>query len=230
MAVRTVETEGSTGTAGRPVDVGLASPGGRRRRPSLVLIGLLCIAGAALGGALLYGSVTSTTLVLAADRDLPAGHVVTPADLRAVELSGLTDVATIAVDDQALILGQEARGPVPAGTVLNTEMFGDQGSAIPAGMAVVGAALDPGAAPGPSLRAGDRVQVLAITNGLSGLDLPADAEATVVTAASVWSVEAPEGGLGGSYVVSLLVPIEAQTVVAQAAADGRLRLALVGGG
>ena len=45
--------------------------------------------------------------------------------------------------------------------MLNTGLFTDQGDAVPAGMVVVGAALEPGAVPTSGLRAGDAVNVLA---------------------------------------------------------------------
>lgn len=193
-------------------------------------IGLMLVVGAGIAAAVLASALTERTLVLAADRDLPAGHPLTPGDLRAVELPGGIGVATIPVDDQALVIGMETRGPVPGGTVLNVGLFGEQGSAVPDGMAVVGAALEPGAAPGPALRAGDRVHVLAVAGGIGGLDGDEGGAAELVTTGSIWSVERPDGGLGGQVVVSVLVPIETETSVAQAAADARLRLALIGGG
>ena len=45
---------------------------------------------------------------------------------------------------QDLIVGRAARGPIPAGTVLNTDLFAERAEVIPAGQVVVGVALEPG--------------------------------------------------------------------------------------
>lgn len=201
----------------------------RQRRPSLVVLGLLFVALAALGGALVFGGLTDTTSVVVVGVDLEPGQVVEPGDLRVVELSNLGDAVTLSATEQGRVVGRVARGPVPAGTVVHPDLFGPPGSAIPTGMAVVGAALEPGAAPGPDLRAGDRIDVLGVAGGGSGLEARAEVEALVLATGSVWSVERPGGVAGGRLVVSMLVPAETRTVVAQAAADDRLRLALVAG-
>jgi hypothetical protein len=93
---------------------------------------------------------------------------------------------------------------------------------------VVGAALPAGATPIARLAAGDRVTLLAVAK-TSGAPSDTTAAATVVTAGTVWSVQVPASTGGSStWWVSVVVPSEAQTAVAQAAADGRLRLSLVG--
>jgi hypothetical protein len=57
----------------------------------------------------------------------------------------------------------------------------------------------------------------------------AAADARVLATGSVWSVVEPTAGGGSAgWWVSLLVPEESQNTVAQAAADGLLRLSLVG--
>ncbi len=239
MAVETTTSAQRSGARGNGqsddrtnhrVDVTVAAvPGRRQRRPIWVVGGLLCVALAALVGALLFSSLTTTVSVLAADTVLEPGQIVTANDLRVVELSNLGDAAIVRVEEQSTIVGSVARGPIPAGTVLSRGLFGDRGTAVAEGMAVVGTALEAGAVPGSDLQAGDRVVVLGVGSGLSGLDRPADSEALVLAEATVWAVEHPGGGLGGRTVVSLLIPIETQTVVAQAAADDRIRLSLVSG-
>ncbi len=233
MAVGTLRTGDTAGSVEAdsvqridPAVASLARP--RQRRPSYVVAGLLCIAVAALGGALLVGSLTSTTTVLAADADIEPGQIIGPGDLRVVELSVVAGAATVSADDQSLVLGRAARGPIPAGTLLNSGLFVDSGGAIPEGMAVVGAALDPGAVPVARLRAGDVVDVIGVATGLAGLESSGADEAVVLARADIWAVDRPSGA-GGRTVVAMLVPVETQTAVAQAAADGRLRLALAAG-
>lgn len=202
--------------------------GTRRRQPGLIAGGLLLVAVAALGGALLFGRLASTITVLVAAREIGPGEVVAESDLRAVELTNLGPAATIGVEAQGRILGRVSRGSIPAGTVLNEDLFAARESVVPSQMAVVGAALDPGAAPGPGLRPGDRVDVLAVERSAVGLEATSDGEADVIAGAVVWSVDDSGSAVGARLVVSLLVPLEAQTSVAQAAADNRLRLSLTG--
>ena len=50
-----------------------------------------------------------------------------------------------------------------------------------------------------------------------------------MTTGTVWSLDPPPtGGGSAAWWVSLLIPADSQTAVAQAAADGLLRLSLVG--
>lgn len=237
MAVRTPDTSLTTDVPARPAGRRATGPGDpaissmqgpRQRRPMLVVVGLLFVVGAALAGAVLFGSLTTTRVVLVAATDLQPGHVVSGGDIRAVEISNVGDAATIVVGEQSRIVGQAVRGPIPAGTILNEGLFLSPDSIIPDGMSVVGAALEPGAAPGSSLRPGDQVDVLAVAAGPTGLE-QVQVEAVVLARATVWSVERPSATVGGRVVVSVLVPIETQTAVAQAAADDRLRLSLTGG-
>jgi hypothetical protein len=164
--------------------------------------------------------------VLVAARDLAPGKVVMAADLRVVELGRSGEVRAIRPDQQDLIVGQAARGPIPAGTVLNTDLFSDREVVIPDGEVVIGAALPPGALPTAGMAAGDRVNVLRVAEaaGAAGVGV-----ARTLTTGTVWAVEPPATSGGSSaWWVSLLVPEDAQRDVAQAAADGLLRLSMVG--
>jgi len=200
-----------------------------RRRPSWVLVGSLLVGLAALLGAWVFAATSEQVSVVVAARDIQPGEVIGVSDLRVVEIGGSSDLRAIQSSQQELILGKSARGPIPGGTVLNTDLFTDQGAAVPAGMVVVGAALDPGAVPTSGLRAGDAVNVLAAqrtTVGQSTGDVPPIAP--LLTTGTVWSVE-PTGSNSTGIWVSLVVPSASEGAVVQAAADGLLRLTLVGG-
>lgn len=232
MAVRTPESGVRSDADADPsaLDVAVASLAGpRRRRPTLVLVGGLFVGAAALLGAVVVGALTTTVGVLAAAVDLRPGQVIEAGDLRVVELTDLGDAATIVAADQSLVVGRTARGPIPAGTILSPGLFAAPGTAVPPGQVVVGAQLEPGAAPGPDLRAGDQVDLLVVSGAATGVaDEPTGAR--VIGPGTIWSVERPVDGVGGRLVVSVLVAVERQTDVAQAAADGRLRLALTSAG
>jgi Flp pilus assembly protein CpaB len=205
--------------------VSLASP--KHRRPSWVVAGVVLVALSALIGAWVFAATSHTMRVVVAARELSPGEVIGATDVRVVELGRSGDVRAIQPEQQSLILGRAARGPIPAGTVLNTDLFADRSQVVPAGQVVVGAALTSGAAPTAGLAAGDRVEVLGVvkSNGAAG----STSEATVLTSGTVWAVEPPPtGGGSGTWWVALLIPEGSQTAVAQAAADGLLRLSLVG--
>lgn len=204
----------------------LAAP--RQKRPSWVVGGAVAVALAALIGGWVFASLSERTALLVAARDLGPGEVLSATDVRVVEVGRVGDVRAVTVATQDLVVGKAARGPIPAGTILNTGLFVDRSAVIPEGMVVVGAALEPGATPTGDLAPGDRVQVLAVEK-VTGGTRQAEA-ATLLTSGSVWSVDAPTSGASSRVVVGLLVPAPAQAAVAQAAADGRLRLALVGPG
>lgn len=200
-----------------------------RRRPSWVLIGSLLVGLAALLGAWVFAATSEQVSVMVAARDIQPGEVVDASDLRVVQIGASSELRAIQSSLQDLILGKTARGPIPRGTVLNTDLFTDQGGAVPAGMVVVGAALDPGAVPSSMLRAGDKVNVLAAQRTTAGQTVTAPAPvATLLASGTVWSVEAT-GSTSGLW-VSLVVPAGAEGAVTQAAADGLLRLSLVGEG
>ena len=209
-----------------PSPVSLASP--KHRRPSWVVAGVTLVAVAALLGAWVFAATSDTMRVMVAARDVAPGEVISPADLRVVELGLSGSVRAIQPDQQDLIVGQAARGPIPAGTVLNTDLFADREQVIPGGEVVVGAALAAGAAPTAGLAAGDRVNVLGVVKS-TGAATDGQPEAIVLTTGTVWSVQQPAAGGGSAgWWVSLLIPERAQTAVAQAAADGLLRLSLAG--
>lgn len=222
-----VETNGDS--AFDAESVALVTP--RRRRPSWVLVGALLVGLSGLVGAWVFASSTERMSVMVAARDLEPGELVSATDLRVVELGRSGQLRAVQPDQQDLIVGRATRGPIPAGTVLNTDLVAREGASIPAGMVVVGAALEPGAAPVARLRAGDAVDVLGVVRatGTVAGEVGAGPVAEVLTSGSVWSVEAVGSGSVTSRVwVSVLIPEDAQGAVAQAASDELLRLSLVG--
>jgi hypothetical protein len=117
-----------------------------------------------------------------------------------------------------------ARGPISAGTLITPEMLTD-GSAVPAGQAVVGAVLAPGAYPTASLRAGDAVLLMEASSATDQAEGSRE-----LGSAQVWAVSTPEGPGASGLFVSLLVPVDQAAAASDAAASQQLRLVLVGGG
>lgn len=196
------------------------------RRPSFMVSGGLVVAIAALLGAWVFSSATSTMSVMVLSRDVAAGDVISSSDLRVVETGSLVGIQSIAPEDQSAIFGRAARGPLPAGTVISTTLFTDRSTVVPEGMAVVGAELSPGAASAGSLSPGDVVTVLGVAR--SGVGSDETREAEILAEGSVWTISTSENSYDGSVVIGILVPADTQGRVAQAAADGLLRVTLVG--
>lgn len=209
-----------------PAVVSLAAP--TRRRPSWVVAGVLLVGLSALLAAWVFNATSKTMSVMVAARDIEPGEVIDSSDLRVVEMGRTGGLRAIQPSQQNLILGRAARGPIPDGTVLNTDLFADRGQVIPAGFVVVGAALEAGAAPTSRLSPGDEVDLLGVAK--SAAATPGEAStAASLGSGTVWSVERVGSGSTSSKLwVSVLVSSATQTAVAQAAADGRLRLSLRG--
>jgi SAF domain len=206
--------------------VSLSAP--KRRRPTWVVFGAVMVGLAMLLGVWVFSTSSQRISVMVAARNIAPGEVIQAIDLRVVEMGRTGGLRAIQPSQQQLVVGQAARGPIPEGTVLNTGLFASRDRVIPAGQVVVGAALEPGGAPGTGLAAGDRVDVLAVVKA-PGAPTSGAPAATVVASGTVWSVQpVGQGASSSKLVVSVLVPVETQAVVAQAAADGRLRLSLVG--
>jgi hypothetical protein len=210
--------------------VSLSAP--TRRRPSWMLGGVVLVGLAALLGAYVFASVTDTLQVTVAANDLVPGEVIDAGDLRVVEMGRTGDLRAILADQQDLIIGQSPRALIPAGTLLNTGLFVAVDDLIPPGQVVVGGSFGAGEVPTPNLAPGDRVSLLAVRNVPVGSVTEGErAVADLLGEATVWSVtgEAVAGGGSSDRVwVALLVSEDLQAAVAQSAADGQLRLSLLG--
>lgn len=194
-----------------------------------MLVGVVLVGVAALLGAYVFSTLNDRLSVMVAAHDLEPGKPISAGDLRVVEMGKTSSLRAIQPDQQSLIVGQAPRGPVPEGTVLNTGLFVPVGQVVPSGSVVVGGAFEAGAVPTASLAAGDRVVLLVVGPTISGGLTDATAVPVVLGRGTVWAVNGSASGDTSSarVWVSLLVTDDLQTAVAQASADGRLRLGLV---
>ncbi len=206
----------------------------RRRQAPWAALGVLMIAGSMLGFALWSSSQSTRRPIVVAAGPIDAGAVVTEFDLRVASVAIDGDVAALAADDAHLIVGDIARGPIPAGTPLSIEMV-TSGAAVPDDHVVVGAALSPGEYPTSALRAGDRVEVVATGGGLGGTivnatpgEAPTGTTAATVSTATIWTVEALHSSSEPRLFVSLLVHERDAAAVADLLDQQRVRLVLVG--
>jgi len=215
-------TAGADGSRRRPP--GVRSTPGRKRQAPWIALGLLLVFGAALAFAAWSRATSTKVAALVVTRDISAGETVPASALRTEQVQVGAAVPVVGPAQADAVVGRMARGPIPAGTLISRAMVSD-GEVIPAGQAVVGAVLPPGAYPSPSLRVGDRVDLVATAAATAG-----GADAASLGSGRVWAVsDLDEPGASGLF-VSILVPVDRAADLSNAAAQQRLRLVLVGGG
>ena len=162
---------------------------GRLLQQSLALLGGLLVLVALVGYLAVYEHASSRTRVLVASRDLPAGRVLGPADLRVGQIAA--DKATMASlvpsSELDLAVGKTLPSGLAAGAPLTRTALAAAGSR-PAAFTLVLPALH---ALGSGLQAGDRVTVLATfeTAGGNARTRP------IARHLAVLSVEQPTTGL-----------------------------------
>ena len=201
-----------------------------RRRPSWVVAGVVLVAMAALLGAYVFNAATDTIRIVVAADTLAPGESIGADDLRVVELGRTGDLRAITAEQQELVIGWAPRAEIPAGTVLNTSLFVPTSEVVTSGKVVVGASFGAGAIPTASMSVGQTVRVIIVgTDGLGAVGAGDDPpDAVVLGDAAVWSIEgAASDNVANETWLSLLLDADLQTDFAQAAAQDRIRLALV---
>jgi flagella basal body P-ring formation protein FlgA len=195
----------------------------RHRNPTWIVAGVLLVLLSAIGGVLLFTSTDDRTDVLVAARNLDPGRPVERADLRIQRVALDSNVASMPVAASTGLLGQHPIGRIPAGTMLSAAMF-EPSVPLGAGEVVVGAALDPGEAPLSTLQVGSAVELVKVTVPAAGAE--ADGSATPIGTGTVWAVEEIASG---QLWVSVRVGADVGMQASAAAAQDRLRVALIGG-
>jgi hypothetical protein len=213
-----------------PGSVGAA----RHRNPLWLAGGLMLVVLCGLGGVLLFTSADHRSKVVVAAADIAPGSPITRADMRIVDMAIADGVASVSPSGASELVGLLAVGRVPEGTLLNTAMFA---AAVPLGAdeMVVGAALDPGAAPLSQLQVGAEVELLYTPQATAGTAAEEVADDVAGTAGPppavslgrgvVWSSESLASG---QVWVAVRVPLAVGRAASQAAHDDALRIALVG--
>ncbi len=203
----------------------------RRRRPGLIGLAVLVVAGGGVAGARLYQTAGAKTPVVIAVRDVPAGHRLERADLATTSLAG--PVTAIAAANLDSLVGQSAAVHLVPGQLLSRAMLTGQ-PAVDRNHALVGLSLKPGQLPGDGLEPGDAVQVLVLPPPNAGPLNPAAPSAApaaapvLVNAALVYAIRAADAAAEVT-VVTLVVGVADAPGVVAAGSAGQVGLIRVGG-
>ncbi|MCX5535740.1 SAF domain-containing protein [Streptomyces sp. NBC_00006] len=165
----------------------------------------------AVGFALIVSEIGGRTDVLMLARDVPAGHVIRPTDLRIVEVAAETGVVPLA--HRGTVLGKRAQIPLTKGALLSSGQVGERSEFPPKGLSQVAVAVEAGGAP-PDVTRGDRVALVAGPDASGGTDDGDDAKGASSVVGTVTGVRAAESA-GGPRVVSVLVETAAANRAAQ---------------
>ncbi|WP_078492404.1 SAF domain-containing protein [Streptomyces yerevanensis] len=185
--------------------------GARRRRLGWVWAGLGAVVVSAVGFTLVAQAVGEREQVLVLARDVPAGRLLKPGDLRVVEVAA--DAGVVPLADRDTVLGRQARVPLVAGSLLAPGQVGARADFPPKGFSQVALAVEPGGAP-PDLARGERVAVLPGPAGAGAVSDEAEEKAVSAVAGTVTGVRAAESA-GGPRVVTVLVETGAARRAAQ---------------
>ena len=205
-------------------------PPNRRNLP-LVALGVLLIAGCAIGFSSAWLRAGGREQVLVAANNVPAGGVLTSSDLRSAQMSIGTGVAFISAADENQFVGRPVTSAITAGTLLvPSDVTGTPGP--PSGRGVVGLALKPGQYPA-GIETGDRVLVVINNGGSTSSGPPNSAISPTTTApveATVVGVDQAPANSSESIVVSVQMPQGNGAAVASAASGGDAALVVVSSG
>lgn len=200
-------------------------------RPLRAAAGLLVVIGCAAVGTVLTGNASRREAVLEVARAIPAGVTLRTNDLETVDLVPARGLPVLPATSIGRVVGQAARVPLVAGTLL---VPADLGVAprLPPGSALVGTSLAPDAVPS-GLAPGDEVLVvptggsqqtgaLGVASATGGVLArpPVLAQGIVVAVAQPGSTSPT-----GDELVTLAVPRALAPEVAAASAAGNVSLA-----
>ncbi len=188
-------------------------------------IGVLLVALSALVVVVLVSRAAARDPVLALAQDVERGQVVSSADFRVVYLGTDDQVATVAADEMATLVGLTAVVDLEEGTIVSPGYLAAR-PALEPGEGLVGLALSPGEYPTLRLAPGDMVDVILTGSQPAGVD-GGTGDVVLVAGAEVFDIS--ELGTQGQRFVSLRMDAADAADVAQAAVERRVRLVLVAG-
>jgi len=199
----------------------------RTRRPTFAALAVLLILVGALASAwLVYRSGNRVDVLVARD-DISVGQLMSAEDF-AVARVATDDAPVIVASSRGNFENTRATTNIPAGTLLNRQMFLDSDT-VPQGGVVVGLVLTPQQRPAVPLEAGDVVRLYLVPPDEAGGTVEGAPGDTVAEAVRVYEVApAPENAQELS--ISVLVRVGESGDVVAAASAGQLAVARLASG
>ncbi len=218
-------SNGSTRTEPERLRLDPSGRSGRRPRTSWIALGLLVLVGFGLFGAITVARVAGREPVLALAQPIERGEQLTATHLAVVNVGTDDAVALVAASDRDDLLGLTATAGLEAGTLVTRSQFAE-GPTVAAGYSVVGLALDPGEYPTATLRPGDLVVVVR-TPASTPTEREDSGSTVLAESAEVFAIETLSE-TAHTVMISIVVPEAVVAEIASAAAQDRVRLALMG--
>jgi hypothetical protein len=162
---------------------------GRRKKMSASALGMTLILAGVLGAIVTTRTMTRSVAVVASDRNLEVGHVVTPGDLRAIDVASSSAKFFIGRDDVSSLIGTVVVSPLDAGTPFTPQAVTKRPVLDPSTV-LVSVAVEYGNYP-PMLVAGDDVSVV-VSPDVTLVD--ASPPRLVAERLRVWDVDQSDDG------------------------------------
>jgi hypothetical protein len=203
---------------GHRAGVDASTPLSTVNRPrGYIALAIALIVGFAVLGYWFYAQAGGKVSVLVAAREIPAGHVITTADLTSEPVAG--GITAVAADHLSEVVGHPAAVEILARTPVQLAMV-SAGSPLPSGDVLVGVAEAPGQIPSSGLVPGDSVVVVQLpakTAPASSVSSP------VLGTATVFDVRVNPAVTGGTL-LTLQVPKVSAYAVTVASDAGSVAL------
>lgn len=209
--------EGGDGSNRNPASPPFAPP--VRRRPWLVVLGVLLITTGALAGTALVQTVGDRVQVLALAQEVPSGKPLTDQDVTMAHISADSVVETVGADQMESVVGATAATDLHPGELLTMSKVTEDPVPEP-GHELVAVPLRESQMPSEGLRAGDAVQVVSTPGegGETPSGMPPSVDASVVRVG--------EPDMDGYTVVDVQTSSTDGAVLAARVATGRIALVL----
>ncbi len=197
----------------------------RRRRPMMIVAAALLVGLGILTSVAMYQRVSHQVQVLVVQRDVPAGSVITAADLGTASIAA-SGVSDIPVQQRGQVIGLLAASALHPGMLLAAS---DLVTSLPPapGQVLVGVSVRPSALLAGGLVPGDHVMLVA-TPGVIGENSAAGALNDSLTSPVAGVVEAVDArpNQDGDVVVDVLVPARVGAAVVQQDSTGQIGLVI----
>ena len=180
-------------------------------------------------GAVLFQTSSNRISVVIAAQNLPAGTILTPADLGTGSLPANDNISAMSSSGASVLIGQQLAVPVAAGQLMVKSMI-SSGQTLPTGSQVVGLTLKGNQMPSVPIVDGDIVQVISVPQPGQAPAGATTVGTSLVATATVLAV-GPAAPNQTQYLatLSIEVPAAAAPSVAGYAAADEIAITLVGG-